>query len=1049
MKFTGERYLPSEEGQIRLEHYHRYALVSSHLFENKSVLDVACGEGYGASLLAKKAKSVIGVDISSDAVKHANQTYKQKNLEFIEASATKLPLPDLSFDVVVSFETIEHLFEQEQMLDEIFRVLKPNGCLIISSPNRAIYSEESSNHNEFHVKELDYFEFDELLKNRFPVVEYYGQKLMIGSVIQHLEDKDGSYKSITDDGSNIYEGAPDFKDPVYFVAVCAKSRQDLIKLDQSVIYPQKKDLIKHYVGFAKWAKAQDMTINELNQRFNSLNEEFISRGKSRQSLEKEIKNLLHSNTKKENQIGFLDQSLNDRDQQIRALLNSNSWRLMTPFRELKRLICNPVAQIIKIYIILMLKVPTRVYQSLPFSCQTKLRHRVFLYKYLPRLMNLAGVSRPPSKLSLPTSKKPLVTIIIPIYGNIDFTMRCLASIEKNPPKVAFEVVVVDDCSPDDSVCILEYFVSGVTLLKNKKNQGFIRSCNAGAKKSKAEYVYFLNNDTQVTAGWLDALLQTFDNFPGTGLVGSKLLYPDGILQEAGGIIWRDGSAWNFGRGQDPNLPVFNYAREVDYCSGASIVIPRKLFKKMRGFDEHYLPAYCEDSDLALRIRTAGYRVIYQPLSTVVHFEGISCGTDTDQGIKAFQIENSKKLFKRWRQHLKMHQLPGVDPENAKDRMVKNRVLVLDNITPEPNKDAGSVTVFNLLLLLRDMGFQVTFIAENNLLYVPEYTTALQRAGVEVLYTPYIDSIEIHLMECGSRYNMAFLFRPNVVERNIKAIRKHCPNAKVLFHTVDLHFLRMQREAKLSNNKTMMIEAVKMKKVEFDAINAADAVIVHSTIEYELLRPEFPNKKISIFPLIINIPGRNRNFKDRHDIIFVGGYRHSPNIDAVQFFASEIMPLLRKQLPGVCFFAAGSNPTTEMKKLECEDVIITGFVEDLDSMLDKMRISVAPLRYGAGIKGKIGSAMAAGLPVVATSIAVEGMSLTDRKNIAVADSAKKIAATITNLYKDEVLWNRISDEGLKFSNQEWGAESAWKNLEDILIGLGFKVQRSVHPLKLFS
>ena len=313
---------------------------------------------------------------------------------------------------------------------------------------------------------------------------------------------------------------------------------------------------------------------------------------------------------------------------------------------------------------------------------------------------------------------PLVSIIIPIYGKCDYTLRCLHSIAINIPACGFEIIVVDDCSPDNSAEILKQ-IESIQLISSVENQGFIRSCNIGAKAAKGEYLHFLNNDTEVTAGWLDELVRTFHDFPGTGFVGSKLLYPDGTLQEAGGIIWQDGSAWNFGRYQDASLPIYNYAREVDYCSGASILVPIALFKELNGFDEYFIPAYYEDADLAVKIRQRGYRVIYQPLSNVIHFEGISSGTDINHGVKAYQVENAKKFFIRWQSWLKDHQVAGNNVDTAKDRMVKYRVLVLDHCTPTPNQDAGSVIVFNSLILLREMGFQVTFIPEDNFLYMPE------------------------------------------------------------------------------------------------------------------------------------------------------------------------------------------------------------------------------------------------------------------------------------------------------------------------------------------
>lgn len=764
----------------------------------------------------------------------------------------------------------------------------------------------------------------------------------------------------------------------------------------------------------------------------------------------------------------LDQQLKDTQAKIAQITSSNSWKVTLPMREMRRWLTSPTSQA-KRYLSSTAKLARNAYARLPISQKTRISHWHFLSKHAPwalrrpvrhpltesTLQMPVAVLRPAQSqmigqthISLACSTQPVVSVIIPIYGKCDYTLRCLSSIAANLPVTPFEVIIVDDCSPDNSAEILGG-IHGIRLISNTQNQGFIRSCNVGAKAANGQYLYFLNNDTEVTVGWLDELLRTFHEFPGTGLAGSKLMYPNGTLQEAGGIIWQDGTAWNFGRNQDPALPVYNYAREVDYCSGASIMIPKALFEDLKGFDEHYLPAYCEDSDLALKIRNRGHRVIYQPRSVVVHHEGVTSGTDTTQGPKAYQVENSKKLFERWKGRLQHHQANGTNVDGAKDRRAKRRVLVLDHCTPTPNQDAGSVTVFNLLLLLREMDFQVTFIPEDNFLYMPDYTPALQRAGMEVLYAPYYTSVEQHLKDAGERYDLAFLFRPGVVERHLQAIRKHAPKAKVLYHTVDLHYLRMSREADLYADAAKQRAAEEMKKRELAVIRAADASIVHSTTELELLRQELPEKNIHVFPLIMDVRGTEKGYKDRRDVVFVGGYQHTPNVDAVQYFVGEVMPILRRCLPGIRFYVVGSKPPAEILQLASEDVFITGFVKDLPPLLDQMRISVAPLRYGAGIKGKIGTALAVGLPTVATSLAAEGMSLTDGQNILIADGTETFANAVAQIYENESLWNQASRDGIGFAEKAWGAEAAWTTLDFILREIGIDSRRGSNRLSLWN
>ncbi|BFG74349.1 hypothetical protein PTKU46_23820 [Paraburkholderia terrae] len=1086
-EFTGERYLPGVAGPIQYEHYHRY-LFSAPLCEGKDVLDIASGEGYGSAVLAQSARSVVGVDIDAQAVERARERYsEQPNLRYEHGSATAIPLPDASVDIINSFETLEHFHEHEAFMTEARRVLRPNGLMIISTPNRPIYSPPGSPPNEYHVRELDREEFAQWLKSGFKHFVLYEQKPTAGSLL-FREGREGA-REVTywsEKGVGEYQSTRGIVDPVYFIAIASDGQlpdpnDDVLEGSLSFAqYDNSRNahagaqaveiarlttetlargdeigrLTAETVRLTEAVLVRDEEIGRLTVEAVRLNNEIISRNQEiarlnaipdrrnqRDSVSPDVAEQLAelaAQVKKSNiALSALQgttysteplqqdgNSLRRENASLRgeidAIMHSTSWRLTKPLRYVSRRL-HPAKR--------KLSAAARSGAPLNTSTDAKAQGRA---TWLPVI--------PDAEIPFQQSAHPCAKIIVVQSTSGKALDRCLATLSAHTTGVPYAVSVVGDV---DAQRVSKF---GGEAVQNKNARSSLSSLKDSIGPFDGDFIVLVSDELIAHSSWLESVQEAFARFPDAAAISALILDEHGHVDAAGAAIGIDANLYPNCVGLTPDDPAVNSVMRVT-CAGPGFIAIRKVV--WDGICEQF------DSESPFRAGLVSIGLILAGLGKNTYMQPFARFTRMSDVADATAVEDRKwtDAHQRWilRGRFEKTFTATDAANNVLALAARPKIVIVDAFVPKPDQDSGSTDVFWYMRIFHAFGYQVSFIAAFEEEPKESYADALRRWGVRVQYARGLESLNDLVINEAKDAQVVLVQRVIVARHVIEPLRAAAPGVKVVFGTVDLHYLREERAAIHERSAEALDYALLLRREEIRAVSLSNATIVVSRLENDILKGLLQDANVHRIP-IPRLPARSKKtFGERAGVVFIGGFAHRPNLDAVNFLVKEIWPLVRERMPNATLCVAGSNVTAEVQSLNSPSngVKILGYVENLEEVFDAARISVAPLRFGAGIKGKVVSSLLHGLPCVLSKVASEGMGLIDGEQVLEGESAAEIADAIVRLHEDPELWARIADAGFAAAIEEYSVESVAGKLSSLLDSIGIVDSSRVLPIDAFS
>lgn len=646
----------------------------------------------------------------------------------------------------------------------------------------------------------------------------------------------------------------------------------------------------------------------------------------------------------------------------------------------------------------------------------------------------AFLNDPTRILEMPTSSDPKISILIILYNKAELTFECLHSIWHHAD-VPYEIILIDNASSDETNAFINR-VRNVTYHRNETNIGFPAAVNQGVRMARGEWVLLLNNDAEITRYMLSHLIRTGEEIPYCGAVGGKLVYPDGRLQEAGSVIWNDGSCLGYGRGDHPDKPEYNFVREVPYVSGACLLIKKQVFMDAGLLDEKYSPAYYDDTDLCMKIRELGYKVIYQPKAVLIHHE---FGSSSSEQATQLQERNRQWFRKKWGGSLA--QFPAPDSRQViMGRSINRgqlRLLFIDDRIPAPDLGSGFPRAYDILHTLADIDVEVTFYPFVFKEKSQPWTERLQQKGIEVFYDSEVGTVEFDQFyeERKQYYDAVWISRPHNMDRVIHEIKNRNPNQRIIYDAEAIYavrdILRMQLQGhQLSEETKQEMIGSEMKKMEH-----ADVVVAVSKQEKDLISKSTGKPVVLVGHSVDNRATTNA-MEERADILFVGSLLHadSQNEDAVLYFVRDIFPRIQREL-GVKFWIVGNTRLDSIKQLASKHINVVGKVDHFWEYYNRCRVFVNPTRYAAGSPYKVHEAFSHGIPTVTTPLIAEQLGV-DENTVLIGRHAEEFAQKVIQCYTNPEVWHRLRQNSLKLVDQKFSKQVYKDRLNQIRTAIGY-------------